>query len=92
MVQYHSILMQIGFSSTPLSRSKYAEIYNVSRKATAEEDQKIDDAVQHIYDGFRDKAALSRRMPEDTMEQHAQGRVWLGKDACSRGCVSQTAF
>lgn len=79
--------MQIGFSKTLLSRGKYAEIYTETRKHTAEEDALMEGACKFLYGGFRDKAAQSRGMSREAMEAHAQGRVWLGKDACSRGCA-----
>ncbi|PON92680.1 ClpP/crotonase-like domain containing protein [Trema orientale] len=44
-------------------------------------------SAQRAYHQFRDKAAFSRSMSVDEMEEVAQGRVWAGKDAASRGLV-----
>ncbi|KAG6413175.1 hypothetical protein SASPL_125879 [Salvia splendens] len=44
-------------------------------------------SAQNAYRGFRDKAASSRSMTIDKMEEVAQGRVWTGNDAASRGLV-----
>ncbi|KAG6736786.1 hypothetical protein POTOM_060319 [Populus tomentosa] len=44
-------------------------------------------SAQNAYEQFRDKAAFSRSMPVDKMEEVAQGRVWTGQDAASRGLV-----
>ncbi|CAK8534332.1 unnamed protein product [Lathyrus sativus] len=44
-------------------------------------------SAQNAYKQFRDKAALSRSMTVDKMEEVAQGRVWTGKDAASHGLV-----
>jgi len=43
--------------------------------------------ARHMYIRFRDKAALSRSMTIDKMEEVAQGRIWTGKDAASHGLV-----
>ncbi|KAL0431078.1 UNVERIFIED_CONTAM: Serine protease SPPA, chloroplastic [Sesamum radiatum] len=43
--------------------------------------------AQDMYKHFRDKAAFSRSMTVDKMEQAAQGRVWSGHDAASLGLV-----
>ncbi|KAL0462341.1 UNVERIFIED_CONTAM: Serine protease SPPA, chloroplastic [Sesamum latifolium] len=43
--------------------------------------------AQDMYKQFRDKAAFSRSMSVDKMEQAAQGRVWTGHDAASLGLV-----
>jgi protease-4 len=83
--------MQIGVSKTILSRGKFAEIYTETRNATEAEDKLMEDAIKLLYTRFRDKAAHSRGMSAEVMEEHAQGRVWLGKEACSKGCVSHPA-
>ncbi|KAF5934040.1 hypothetical protein HYC85_030211 [Camellia sinensis] len=44
-------------------------------------------SAQNAYKQFRDKAAYSRSMTVDKMEEVAQGRVWTGKEAVSRGLV-----
>ncbi|PIM97307.1 hypothetical protein CDL12_30223 [Handroanthus impetiginosus] len=44
-------------------------------------------SAQNAYRSFRDKAASSRSMTVDKMEEVAQGRVWTGNDASSRGLV-----
>ncbi|KAM5571018.1 hypothetical protein ABKV19_011577 [Rosa sericea] len=44
-------------------------------------------SAQNSYKQFRDKAASSRSMTVDKMLEVAQGRVWAGKDAASRGLV-----
>ncbi|KAJ8448956.1 hypothetical protein Cgig2_030812 [Carnegiea gigantea] len=52
-----------------------------------EEAELFAEFAQHAYAQFRDKAAYSRSMPVDKMEENAQGRVWTGNDAASRGLV-----
>ncbi|PON61658.1 Peptidase S [Parasponia andersonii] len=44
-------------------------------------------SAERAYHQFRDKAAFSRSMSVDEMEEVAQGRVWAGNDAASRGLV-----
>lgn len=44
-------------------------------------------SARHAYKQFRDKAALSRSMTVEKMEEVAQGRVWTGNDAASHGLV-----
>jgi protease IV len=78
-------VVQIGLSKQLLSRGKFAEIYTETRNANEAEDKLMESAIEFIYKGFRDKAAHSRGMPAEMMEEHAQGRIWLGKDACNKG-------
>lgn len=82
--------VQIGFSKTVLSRGKYAEIYQEARAHSDAEDALIEGAIHFAYNSFRDKAAQSRDMSAAAMEQHAQGRVWLGKHARTKGYAAAT--
>ncbi|KAI7986659.1 hypothetical protein LOK49_LG14G00347 [Camellia lanceoleosa] len=69
---------KIGFNKEILSRGRFAELIRMN----------IDHlSVQNAYKQFRDKAAYSRSMTVDKMEEVAQGRVWTGKEAVSRGLV-----
>ncbi|KAJ0986767.1 hypothetical protein J5N97_005123 [Dioscorea zingiberensis] len=78
----------IGFNKEVISRGKYAEL-NVAdqRPLRPDEAELFAKSAQNAYKQFRDKAALSRSMTIDQMEEVAQGRVWSGKDAASRGLV-----
>ncbi|KVH99306.1 Peptidase S49 [Cynara cardunculus var. scolymus] len=52
-----------------------------------DEEKLFAESTMNTYKQFRDKAARSRSMSVDTMEEIAQGRVWTGNDAASRGLV-----
>ncbi|CAG7904555.1 unnamed protein product [Brassica rapa] len=79
---------KIGFNKETISRGKYAELLGAEeRPFKPEEAELFGKSAQHAYQLFRNKAALSRSMPVDKMEEVAQGRVWTGKDAHSRGLV-----
>lgn len=78
--------MQIGFSKTILSRGQYAELLSDNRSFTDAEKALFDESAEFAYRSFRDKAAASRGMEPEEMQEFAQGRVWLGTDAHSRKC------
>ncbi|XP_030493781.1 serine protease SPPA, chloroplastic [Cannabis sativa] len=79
---------KIGFNKEILSRGKYAELLAAeNRPFKSDEAELFARSTQRAYQQFRDKAAFSRSMSEDKMEKVAQGRVWAGKDAASRGLV-----
>ncbi|CAN6233622.1 unnamed protein product [Urochloa humidicola] len=52
-----------------------------------DEAELFEKSAQNAYALFRDKAAMSRSMSVDQMETVAQGRVWSGQDAFSKGLV-----
>ncbi|KAF7134690.1 hypothetical protein RHSIM_Rhsim08G0140500 [Rhododendron simsii] len=78
---------KIGFNKEVISRGRFAEL-----KAAEQRPLKPDEAelharsAQNAYKLFRDRAALSRSMLR-RWRRVAQGRVWTGKDAVSRGLV-----
>ncbi|KAH9627542.1 hypothetical protein KSS87_008397 [Heliosperma pusillum] len=79
---------KIGFNKEIISRGKYAELTAADQRPfSPEEAELFAKSAQYAYTQFRDKAANSRSMPVNKMEEHAQGRVWTGTDAASRGLV-----
>lgn len=78
---------KIGYSKETISRGKYAQILNESRQFSEEEAELFDQAAQFAYEQFRDKAAQSREMDVQSMQDVAQGRVWSGKKAREIGLV-----
>ncbi|XP_038975089.1 serine protease SPPA, chloroplastic-like [Phoenix dactylifera] len=79
---------RIGFNKEIISRGRFAELNAADqRPLRPDEAELFAKSAQNIYRQFRDKAAFSRSMSVDQMEEVAQGRVWSGKDAASRGLV-----
>jgi len=48
-----------------------------------------DSSIARSYDRFVDRVVLSRGLPRATVLENAQGRVWLGEDARTRGLVDE---
>ncbi|XP_059644831.1 serine protease SPPA, chloroplastic isoform X1 [Cornus florida] len=79
---------KIGFNKEIISRGRFAELTAAEQRPfRPDEAELFAKSAQNAYKQFRDKAAFSRSMPVDKMEEVAQGRVWTGKDAASRGLV-----
>ncbi|KAI9088467.1 hypothetical protein K1719_029916 [Acacia pycnantha] len=79
---------KIGFNKEIVSRGKYAEVLAAEQRPfRPDEAELFAKSAQHIYKQFRDKAAFSRSMTVERMEEVAQGRVWTGKAAASHGLV-----
>ncbi|MBA0881733.1 hypothetical protein Goshw_024180, partial [Gossypium schwendimanii] len=76
---------KIGFNKEVISRGRYAELLAAEQRPfRPDEAELFEKSAQNAYKQFRDKAAFSRSMPVEKMEEVAQGRVWAGKDAASR--------
>jgi len=78
---------KVGLTKETLSFGRYAEVDSDIRSMTKDEDQYFAQNAQQAYESFRDKAAYSRGITVTRMEELAQGRVWTGAQAVSRGLV-----
>lgn len=78
---------KIGYNTETISRGRFAEILNESRRFSDDEAELFDKSAQYAYEQFRDKAAMSRGMAIEEMQKFAQGRVWSGHQAKQIGLV-----
>ncbi|KAL3678445.1 hypothetical protein R1sor_021401 [Riccia sorocarpa] len=81
------LYQRVGYNKEIISRGRFAELDAEQRPFTNEELELFKASAQNSYESFRNKAALSRRMETEKMEEVAQGRVWTGKAASERGLV-----
>ena len=51
--------------------------------------ERIRAGMQSVYDLFITRVSESRKMPREKVEEHAQGRIWSGKQGLDRGLVDQ---
>ncbi|XP_076886019.1 serine protease SPPA, chloroplastic-like [Bidens hawaiensis] len=87
MFNKEKLYEKIGYNEEVISKGRYAEMRTAERSLRPDEEKLFAERVQNVYKEFRDKAASSRSMSVDEMEKIAQGRVWTGNDAASRGLV-----
>ncbi|KAJ9677171.1 hypothetical protein PVL29_022259 [Vitis rotundifolia] len=78
---------KIGFNKEIISRGRFAELTAAEQPFRPDEAELFAKSAQNEYKQFCDTVAFSRSMAIDKMEENAQGRVWTGKDAASRGLV-----
>ena len=78
----------MGFGVEILSRGAYAELLADNRPFTAQEEKYFEQSAHFAYASFRDKAAESRGLEIETMQESAQGRVWSGHRAIGRQCAA----
>jgi len=76
-----------GITWDVVTTGDLANINTVSRPKTAEELALIQNIVDLIYDRFIKNVAEARQLPEATVKEIAQGRVWSGIDAKDLGLV-----
>ncbi|MEM6960251.1 MAG: signal peptide peptidase SppA, partial [Myxococcota bacterium] len=80
---------QLGVRSEVLKTSSHADMFRVTRPLSEDETRTWDAEVQSHYEAFLDIVAKGRGLPMDEVDALAQGRVWSGRDALSRGLVDR---
>lgn len=76
---------KLGVTFDGVKNAPYADFPNAFSELTADEKQRMQRSVDHIYTIFKNHVAEGRNMSQDQVETIAQGRVWSGTDAVANG-------
>ena len=85
----HGLYDKLGITKDSIERGRHAGIDSDYQPLSPEERQKLKDGIDESYRDFVAKVADARRRKFDEIEPLAQGRVWLGSQAKSRGLVDE---
>jgi protease IV len=80
---------KLGITEDSLKRGRFADIDSTYTALTPEELAKLKEGIDANYVDFVRRVAQARKRPYDQIEPLAQGRVWLGSQAVTRGLVDQ---
>ena len=78
---------KLGVSYGAVQQGRNALMYSTHRTFDANELERLDAFLDHVYDDFTGKVASGRNMSQDDVHAVAKGRVWTGADAAERGLV-----
>jgi protease-4 len=80
---------KLGLTFDRVKTGKYADLGTPTRGMTAEEEAIIQRVVNNIYEDFTTKVAKDRKLPLDSVQAMAQGRVYTGAQALEIGLVDR---
>jgi protease-4 len=80
---------KLGITREAVSRGHYARLFSEYRPWSDEERAKIRAQNEAFYEDFVGKVAAGRGKTRDEIDAVAQGRVWTGAEAVSRGLVDR---
>jgi protease-4 len=80
---------KVGVRKDIVSRGRHAALYSDYAPLGDSERQRIRDEAGAFYADFVAKVAAGRGMSPDETDAIAQGRVWTGRQAWSRGLVDE---
>jgi protease-4 len=85
----HGLYDKLGITKDAIQRGKNAGIDSDYTPLSPEERAKLKEGIDESYRDFVTKVADARHRKFDEIEPLAQGRVWLGSQARSRGLVDE---
>lgn len=84
---FERTLGKVGVATDGVATSALAGSLNLDRALTAESRAVMQWGVDHAYHDFVRRVAAARQRSPDAIEAVAEGRVWIGSDAATRGLV-----
>jgi protease-4 len=78
---------KLGVTFDEVKNAPYADFPTVVRPLSAQESQRMQSSVDTIYNIFKRRVAVGRRISETFVDSIAQGRVWSGTDALGIGLI-----
>jgi len=80
---------RVGVSKDIITRGKKAALFSDYHEFSQPEQERLDFEIQAFYKDFLTKVASCRSLSLEAVEPNAQGRVWSGRQAWSRGLVDE---
>ncbi len=80
---------RVGVSKDIITRGKKAALFSDYHEFSSDEQERLDFEIQAFYQDFVAKVASCRSLSYEAVEPNAQGRVWSGRQAWSRGLVDE---
>ena len=83
----HDLYTTLGVGKEILTRGKRAALFSDYLAFAPAEQERVDFEIRAFYQDFVEKVATGRSLTVEAADASAQGRVWSGRQAWSRGLV-----
>ncbi len=81
------LLEKLEVSVGTVTTTQSADVPNIFRPLTPQEENRIRNSVMDNYDSFINMVAVNRNMDVQAVDNVAKGRIWTGQQAMDRGLV-----
>jgi len=83
------LLDRLGLTTGVVEQGARSRMYSSRRPFTAGERERVDAALDAVYEDFTRRVSEGRHLSREAVEQVARGRVWTGADALGVGLVDE---
>jgi protease IV len=80
---------KLGITFENVNTNTYSDFPNVNRPLTSYETVILEREIDKIYGDFLTLVSAGRKMEKSQVDSIAQGRVWSGTDALSKGLIDE---
>ena len=81
MPKFYNAQNKYGVTANTISKGKYSDMYNPFTPLSEESKAKISESMLSTYKEFKSRVTASRKIDDATLENYAQGKIWLGDEA-----------
>ena len=79
--KFYNAQNKYGITANSISKGKYSDMYNPFTPLTEETKTKISESMLSTYKEFKSRVSANRKLNDATLENYAQGKIWLGDEA-----------
>ena len=79
--KFYNAQNKYGVTANSISKGKYSDMYNPFTPLTEETKTKISESMLSTYKEFKSRVSANRKLNDATLENYAQGKIWLGDEA-----------
>jgi protease-4 len=91
-INAEELLDEIGVDVVVITSGPRKDTGSLFRDMTEEEQEYWQALIDEVYDGFVEIVAEARDLPEETVRELADGRVYTGRQAAELGLVDETGL
>lgn len=88
-VSVGALSQQYGVNWDEVSAGRNAAMFGTGRGFNEDERAAVARSADFVYDTFKSRVQISRKLSPEVVEELAQGRVWTGVEAKDKGLVDQ---
>ncbi|WP_344904826.1 signal peptide peptidase SppA [Actinomadura meridiana] len=85
----NGLLDRVGITFGTVADGDHARMFSATKDFSDSEWERVNAALDRIYDDFTAKVAEGRDLSRDRVHELARGRVWTGADAREHGLVDE---
>jgi len=80
---------KLGVTWDDVHTSKNADVWTQAKDLTPAQWTRMETWLDHVYADFTSKASQGRKLPIETVEKIARGRIWTGEDGKKLGLIDE---